>query len=163
MGLLVSAVEKLNGVMLFLAGLTLIAMMLLVNADVAAAWILGRPITNVIEIVAFYLMTAIVFLPMGSAESHDEHIKTDVLVQRLRRGMQILLSVATGVLMAITLAALTWVSIDKAIDATRQGEMMMGTTLIEIWPSRWLLPIGFGLYAVSVLATMARELRRRQP
>lgn len=160
MGLLVSAVEKLNGLMLFLAGLTLIAMMLLVNADVAAAWILGQPITNVIEIVAFYLMTAIVFLPMGSAEGHDEHIKTDVLVQRLRRGVQLLLSVATGVLMAATLAALTWVSIDKAIAATRQGEMMMGTTLIEIWPSRWLLPIGFGLYAVSVLATMARELQR---
>ena len=97
---------------------------------------------------------------MGSAESHNEHIKTDVLMQRLRRGAQLLLSIVTGVLMAATLAALAWVSLDKALAATRQGEMMMGTTLIEIWPSRWLLPIGFGLYAVSVLATMARELQR---
>ncbi len=158
MHLYMSAISRLNRIVLFMSGAILIGMMLLVTLDVASSYLLGRPIENVIEVVAFYFMVSIVFLPLGSAEFHDEHIKTDVLVQRLGRGARLVLALLTGSLTLITLVALVWVSIDKAIWATRQGEMMMGTTLIEIWPSRWILPIGFGLYLLGVIVVIAREV-----
>ncbi|MHA6346366.1 TRAP transporter small permease subunit [Roseivivax sp. CAU 1761] len=156
---LLRAVRGANAAIMVLAGLILVAMMLLVTADIAASWLFGRPIVNVIEIVAFYLMVGIVFLPLGSTELAGEHIKTDVLVRTLPQLLQTALSLLTGLATVAVLVLLTHVSIDKALAATERREMMMGTTLIQIWPSRWLLPTGFGLYLVSVLVVLWRDLR----
>lgn len=144
-------VRGLNFVIMVIAGLALVSMMLLVSADVFAATVFGKPLQNVIEIVAFYMMVAIVFLPLGSTELRDDHIKTDILTQKLPRKAWLTSQVIVGVIGLCVLTTLTYVSFGKAIDATRRGEMMMGTTMIQIWPSRWIVFIGFAFFVICLL------------
>ena len=146
----------LNTVILGISGLVLLAMMLLVAADVAAATVFGTPIQNVIEIVAYYMMVGIVFLPLGSTELRGDHIKTDIFTQILPRKPWLASQVVVGLAGTAMLGVLTYVSFDKALQATKRGEMMMGTTMIDIWPSRWILFAGFALFLIClVFATIA--------
>ncbi|WP_166434108.1 TRAP transporter small permease subunit [Roseovarius spongiae] len=143
-----------------ISGLVLLGMMLLVSADVASATILGRPIQNVIEIVAFYMMVGIVFLPLGSTELRDDHIKTDILMQKLPKRANMACQGLVGLVGIAMLSVLTYVSFDKAVQATQRGEMMMGTTMIQIWPSRWILFAGFLFFLICVLVGTLRLIRQ---
>lgn len=148
----------LNTAIMVISGLVLLAMMLLVSADVFAATFLGRPLQNVIEIVAYYMMVGIVFLPLGSAELRDEHIKTDILTQILPRKLWLITQTLVGLAGAGMLSVLLYVSFDKAMQATKRGEIMMGTTMIDIWPSRWIVVFGVGFFLVCLVFATARQL-----
>ncbi len=148
----------LNAAIMVISGLVLLAMMLLVSADVFAATFFGQPIQNVIEIVAFYMMVGIVFLPLGSTELRDEHIKTDIFTQTLPRKLRLVTQVIVGLIGIGMLSVLTYVSFGKAMQATIRGELMMGTTMIDIWPSRWILLTGFAFFLICLVFTTLRSL-----
>jgi len=159
---MISAVSRLlrglNTVIMVISGLVLLAMMLLVSADVFASTVFGTPIRNVIEIVAYYMMVGIVFLPFGSTELRDDHIKTDIFTQMLPRKPWLASQLIVGLAGAAMLGVLTYVSFDKAMQATMRGEMMMGTTMIDIWPSRWILFAGFAFFLICLVFTTIRQL-----
>ncbi|MHA7851932.1 TRAP transporter small permease [Roseovarius sp.] len=163
MTVLFRLIRGLNIVIMAISGLVLLSMMLIVTSDVLFTTFLGKPIQNVIEIVAFYMMVGIVFLPLGSAELRDDHIKTDILTQKLPRKLWLVSQVLVGVISILILSLLTYVSFGKAIEATRRGEVMMGTTLIQIWPSRWILLLGFGFFIICVLYMTLRLLSKWKP
>lgn len=146
-----SILRGLSVAIMAISGLVLIAMMLLVSADVVAATFLGGPIQNVIEIVAYYMMVGIVFLPLGSTELRDDHIKTDILMQKLPRRARLICQALVGLAGVAMLGVLAYVSFGKAMQATQRGEMMMGTTMIQIWPSRWILLIGIAFFLICVI------------
>lgn len=148
----------LNTAIMVISGLVLLSMMFLIAADVFAATILGKPIQNVIEIVAYYLMVGIVFLPLGSAELRDEHIKTDIFTQILPRKLWLVTQTLVGLAGAGMVGVLTYVSFDKALQATLRGEIMMGTTMIDIWPSRWILFAGFTFFLICLVFATLRQL-----
>ncbi|MEI4261548.1 TRAP transporter small permease subunit [Roseovarius sp. D0-M9] len=141
-----------------ISGLVLLLMMFLVSADVFAATFLGKPLQNVIEIVAYYMMVGIVFLPLGSAELRDEHIKTDIFTQILPRKLWLVTQTLVGLAGAGMLGLLLYVSFDKAVQATTRGEMMMGTTMIDIWPSRWIVVFGIAFFLICLIFATARQL-----
>ncbi|MCZ4351016.1 TRAP transporter small permease [Roseovarius aestuarii] len=143
---------------MIVSGAVLLAMMLLVSADVVAATVFGKPIQNVIEIVAFYMMVGIVFLPLGSTELRDDHIKTDILTQKLPRKPWLVSQALVGLAGSAILIVMTYVSFGKAIQATKRGEMMMGTTMIDIWPSRWILFTGVALFLLCLIYATLRQL-----
>lgn len=153
-------IRGLNAAIMAISGLVLLSMMLLVSADVFAATVFGKPIQNVIEIVAFYMMVGIVFLPLGSTELRDEHIKTDIFTQTLPRRPWVVTQTLVGLVGFAMLSALTYVSFEKAVQATNRGEMMMGTTMIEIWPSRWILVAGFAFFLICLVFRTARQLSK---
>ena len=142
----------------FAASLMLLAMMVAVTADVVTDLVVGRPITNVIEIVSVYLMVAIVFLPLGQVELRNDHIGADILADRLPRRIR------TGLYVAVTLVSVAFVlvlfyqSLIDALKAMDRREMIMGTRLLYVWPSRFSLPIGFFLFAVALVANMVKTV-----
>lgn len=126
-------------------------MMVGVSVDVFMKYVFGQPIENMLETVSYYLMVAIVFLPMASVESEHGHISADLVVQALpkrARNYLYLLTTLVGVLIVGLFAYQT--AID-AIESTQKREIQMGTQLIYIWPSRWFLPLGFTLLGLAML------------
>jgi TRAP-type C4-dicarboxylate transport system permease small subunit len=130
-------------------------MMLQISADVAAKFLFGHPITATIEIVSTYYMVALVFLPLAFVDRTGGHIAADVLTKPMGPRLRAAVGMAMDVVVLITLGVLFWFTLEEAIRRSAEGEIWRsGQFLLPVWPSRWLLPIGSGMMALSALARL---------
>lgn len=156
MGLIVN----INRILLTIGAVAATVMMLLVIADAFSSYLLGRQIQNSFEIVAFYLMVALVFLPMGSVELSHEHISTDFIVQAMPASVRLGLYVISQLIGAAFVALLCYQTGVDALRSYARNEMVMGTTMLVTWPSRFLLPVGFGFLVICLLTNAATAVWR---
>lgn len=142
-----------------LAGACLILMMAQTVLDVVLTGAFNAPMEGNLEIVSYYYMVAVVFLPLGLVELGHEHINVDLLVARLRPVARNRVYVLAGLLAAGFVAMLLAATLADAVEATAIGEMIMGATLVHVWPAKWALPIGFGALLLAIGANVAAALR----
>ncbi|WP_209427982.1 TRAP transporter small permease [Pararhodobacter sp. SW119] len=153
-------IANFNRILMIVAAVAVTTMMLLVIADVLSSYLLGRQIRNSFEIVAFYLMVAVVFLPLGSVELSHEHITTDLMVQAMPRSIRLGLFVLTQLIGAAFVALLCYQTGIDALRSYARNEMVMGTTMLVTWPSRFFLPIGLAFLVICLLANAATAIWR---
>ncbi|WP_372921416.1 TRAP transporter small permease [Roseovarius sp.] len=153
-------IVNINRIILIIGAVAATAMILVVIADVLSSYLLGRQIQNSFEIVAFYLMVALVFLPMGSVELSHEHINTDFVVQALPASVRLGLYVFSQLIGAVFVALLCYQTGLDALRSYARNEMVMGTTMLVTWPSRFFLPVGFGFLVLCLLANAAAAICR---
>ncbi|MCY6383748.1 TRAP transporter small permease [Hoeflea prorocentri] len=135
----------------YIAMACLLLMMLQVVADVVLKYVANAPIENNLEIVSFYYMVAVVFLPLAMVEMRHEHINVDLFYRMLPRRLQTIVYSLASVAAASFFGILAYQTAIDAVRATHIGEVMMGTSLVPIWPSRWFLPIGLSATALICL------------
>ncbi|GMG85111.1 hypothetical protein LNKW23_43270 [Paralimibaculum aggregatum] len=151
--------------MMLLGGLSIVLMMLNVTLDVLLKLIWNAPIQGTVEISSYYYMVAIVMLPMALVELDDEQVVVDLLFNHYPAWLQrICLTLACGAAAGI-LAIMTWRTGQDAVRAFNVGEVVMGSREIIVWPSRCMLPLGFGLATVAsalrmVMALLGRPVTR---
>ena len=133
-----------------------VAMMFLVSADVAGRGIFGSPITGTVEIASAYCMTAIAFLPLGLITLRQEHITVGVFTERLSERVRSALDIFAAIVTLAYTCAVTYQALVMAIEKTGIREAReAGLGLIEIWPARWLVAVGFALMVYCVAICMA--------
>ena len=155
-----AAIERilgwLAGVLLVFGTIALVLMSLHVVGDVGGRLLFNKPLYGTTEIVSFYYMVAAVCLPLAYMELRDEHITVEVVYLKLpawlRRAVFVFSTLATAAFFAL-FAYQSWFDSLRAMES---GEMVMGAALIEIWPSRFFLPISF---AVVVVAALLRTVK----
>ncbi len=147
---------------LTLAALFLLLMALHVSLDVALRYLFGKSFPGTLEVVSFYYMVAVVFLPLAYVELKREHISVDVLVGRLPASLQLLLYLFACSLGLLYFGMLCYQSYLDAMRATTRMETAMANFRFYLWPSRWALPVGFGAMMLAIFANMLKALRLRQ-
>ncbi len=141
-----SLVEKLAA---FAGVFCVLLMMLNVTADVVGRYLLGQPVPGTITIVSSYYMVALTFIPLIVAERRNAHVAVDVLFASFPRWLQRPFIAVNYLLITAILVVLTMRSIEMALQKTGTGAVVeQGTTLIPIWQSYWLVPIGCSLMAL---------------
>ncbi len=126
-----------------LGGACLVLMMLQMALDVALKYLLNSPIEGNLEIVSTYYMVGVVFLPLALVEINHQHISVDLGLRALPRRLRTCIYVFNCLVCAVFFAILGYQTLLDAIEATRAGEIMMGSISVTIWPARWVLPVGF--------------------
>ncbi|MCE8022113.1 TRAP transporter small permease [Halomonas sp. MCCC 1A11036] len=147
---------------LTLAALFLLLMALHVSLDVALRYLFGKSFPGTLEVVSFYYMVAVVFLPLAYVELKREHISVDVLVGRLPASLQLVLYLFACSLGLLYFGMLCYQSYLDAMRATTRMETAMANFRFYLWPSRWALPVGFGAMMLAIIANMLKALRLRQ-
>jgi TRAP-type C4-dicarboxylate transport system permease small subunit len=147
---------------LILSGLFLVLMALHVTVDVTLRYVIGTSFPGTLEIVSFYYMVGVVFLPLAYVELKQEHISVDVVVGRFSPRTQLVLYVFASLLGLAYFCLLGYQSLLDAIRATAQLETAMANFNFYLWPSRWALPVGFAAMCLAILANIAKALRLRQ-
>lgn len=147
---------------LVLAAIFLVLMALHVSLDVGLRYIYGKSFPGTLEVVSFYYMVAVVFLPLAYVELQREHISVDVLVGRLPLSLQLVCYLFAGTLGLIYFGMLCYQSFLDALSATLRLETAMANFKFYLWPSRWALPVGFAAMCLAILANMIKALRLRQ-
>lgn len=152
-------VRKVSWGLTILAGLLLSLMMLQIVIDVGLKYIFNSPIEGNLEVVSFYYMVGVVFLPLAMVELRHEHINVDLFVQMLPlRGRSYVYVFGCGVSL-VFFGILAYQTFLDAIHATRINEVMMGSIYVTIWPSRWFLPAGFTLIGLAIVIHAVKALR----
>jgi TRAP-type C4-dicarboxylate transport system permease small subunit len=144
--------------LIILGGLCLVLMMLQIVVDVALKYVFNSPIEGNLEVVSFYYMVGVVFLPLAMVELRHEHISVDLFIQMLPRRGRSYVYVFGCVVSLVFFSVLTYQTFLDAVHATRINEIMMGSIYVTIWPSRWTLPVGFTLIALAIVIHAIKAL-----
>lgn len=141
----------------FAAGIFLVLMLLQIVLDVALKYVWNAPIQGNLEVVSFYYMVGVVFLPLALVELRHQHIHVDLFVRWLSPRWQKRIYAVGCLLTIVVFAILAYRTFLDALHALEIRTILMGSINVTIWPSRFLLPIGFlmALAAVGVHALRA--------
>lgn len=135
-----------------LGGAAMVIMMLQVTADVLGKYLFNQPVPATLETVSSYYMVALVFLPLGYVTKHHEHIIVELFTQGLSPRKLSLFTGLANVLASLYVLALTWQGTNEALymtDILESWETELWD--MQVWPSRWFVPIGCGLMFVYMV------------
>jgi TRAP-type C4-dicarboxylate transport system permease small subunit len=126
--------------------------------DVVRREIWGAGAIGTLEFVTNYYMIAAVFLGLMVAQRQREHIEVSVLFDRLPVSTRRLVALAGQVLTIGFVLALANYGLLEAIASMQEGEYS-GVADVAIWPSRFLVPLGFAAYAIHLAIDAVKDFR----
>ena len=91
-----------------LAGVALILMLLQISVDVFSKYLFNTPLLWTMDVVASYMMVAIVFLPLAEVERENSHIRVELLTQGLSRQWRRVVIIFSTLVSICYFAGLTW-------------------------------------------------------
>jgi TRAP-type C4-dicarboxylate transport system permease small subunit len=155
-------VRAIDYVLLAIGAVALFAMMFHIAADILLGLLLNSPIPVTSAMVTQYYMIAVAFLPLAAAEYRGSHIGVDLFVKRMpevsqRGALLFVLTLCTGMYGLL------------AVQAWEQAMMKFGnkaflveqSTHLSVWPSFFMVPVGFSVIAALVAIKLVYVLLRR--
>lgn len=130
-----------------MAGLALLAMMLLSLANALGRTWFHSPIYGANEITANWLLPALVLLAIPGTQVWKEHINVALIIENLSTrslGWIRLITCSAAASLSVLLA---WYGFQEALAKT-EIQATGGITSIPIWPAYYFVPLGFALTAL---------------
>ena len=135
-----------------IGGFFIFLMMLHIVVDVFSMWLFNHPMLGTLEIVSNYYMVAVIFFPLAFVQLNKRHISAELLSSLLGPTGKRIQDVVIYLMTAAYCGLFAWQSTIVALESTRKHEFVDATGyLITIWPSRWVLPLGFAAMAIVAL------------
>ena len=138
-----------------------LVLMLHVVVDTMLRFLFNAPLGGTIEFVANWWMVAIVFTGLPLAARRGEHIEAPILWDRLRPADQLGTQLLASVFTLMVLLTTTWFAWTGARVSHERGDYSGGGAVnVLLWPPRYVVFVGLGLYALLVLVMLVRQVRR---
>lgn len=108
--------------------------------------------------VQWYLFAAVFLLGAGDTLRRNEHIRIDILSQRLSRRGQAWVDIVGTLLflmpMAVIIIVLSWPMVTASY---LQGEVSSDAGGLLRWPVKLLIPVGFGLLLLQAVSELIKK------
>jgi len=108
--------------------------------------------------VQWYLFAAVFLLGAGDTLRRNEHIRIDIIAQKLSRRAQVWIDIIGTLLflapMATIIIVLSWPMVMASL---AQGEMSSDAGGLLRWPVKLLIPVGFGLLLLQGLSELIKK------
>lgn len=148
---MVKIAEKLTLLLGWIAGLTVVLMMIHVMVDVIGKYVFNAPLPGTAEVVAAYYMIGCVFLPLAWVEASGGSIVVEVIYEKVSpRARRVMLKLA-DIVSIVYYSVLGWFSWGVATHAWRINETVDGIWRITTWPAKFLLPFGFAIAVIVIV------------
>ncbi len=134
-------------------------MMLLGTADILGRFVLSRPVPGTYEITES-LLILVVFLALAYGESRQQHIRVQLVLDRLppqARQWLNLLAYGAGAFLFSLIAWKTW---QFAMSSWAIREFMPGEAPMPLYPTKFLLPIGCFFLVIQFLINFVGSLSK---
>lgn len=163
MHILRAVVARASLVLAAIAGVATVTMMLIICADVALRAI-GSNVPGTLEIVSYYLMVMVAFLPIAQIERHDQMISVDSLYSALPRRARLVMSALVAVGLMLTYAGITYVTwLDAMANFNQRSFIYVLTSIMPIWPVYFIVPIAFALAALVMVVRIVDVFKGQLP
>lgn len=143
--------------LIFIAALAMILMMVQICADAALRTMFDSTVPGTLEIVSFYYMVSVVFLPLAYIQLHRGHVIIELFTAGLSPRVNAAIDGVVCVIAALAMAYFTMAAFQKAMAMTNLGEFVLGVILVYTWPARWFVVAGTGLMSIVYLLSAIEE------
>ncbi len=147
-----STIKRINYYVQYVAGFTLVGLMLLTVSDVVLRRFFNKPISGSYELTCV-LLTFIVFFGVGYAQDFKEHVVIDLLYDLLPRKGRRIISYLSSILYLAMVLLITWVVFKYGIKLI---DTHATTAILKIphWPIVLVAVFGLISYALSVIGDL---------
>ncbi|MFA6264116.1 MAG: TRAP transporter small permease [Pseudolabrys sp.] len=145
--------------MLIVSGICIVLMMLVVVADAAMRGLFNSTFPGAEEYSSNYFMVAVTFLPLAFVHRIRGHVIIELFTTRLSPRGIAGLDAAVGFFCGLGALIFCWATTGKAITMTREGEYAIGSILVTVWPTRWMLVFGIFVLAVALCFQALEDAR----
>lgn len=132
--------EKVEIVLLYIAGSLVILNMIIVSIDVFLRNIFNSPIPGVYELVGFLFASAVA-LGLPYAQAKKENISINIVTKYLPIKIQKMLAVIAYFIAIIIVAILFWENSHKAFISFQVMDYTMGLVQLPLWPAKSMLAL----------------------
>lgn len=143
--------------------IALLFMVVYIAIAIVLRWVEGRdilPIVNVSE----YLMIIVVYFGLAWTQVKRGHVSVGVIIERLSDDWRCVVELVIALISLSFAGLLLWASWSAAMAGYQIRETAFAAgILFPMWPFRYLLPVGIGLWGcvlVSELIISLIQLRR---
>ena len=158
-----SAVDRGIGVAVtagaWLGAFAVVALMLHIIADVFLRYFFNSPLPATIEIVSYWWMILVVFPGLAFTQRRKEHVDVTLLTELMPDKQQAGLRIAARLITMLTVGALGWFGWLAALEQWHRGEIAMGSITILIWPMRFMVPLGMGLFFIQLALDLYKDVK----
>lgn len=136
--------------------IALVVLMLLTVADVFGRYFLNRPVPGTFELTELF-MVFIVFLALGLAQHHNEHISLDLAYNYFPSRLKKCTNVLIDVVNLAVMAAVTW---QLYAYSARMGEGNYTTAVLQlpIQPFVIVAVAGTAAYVLAILCELIKSI-----
>lgn len=137
------------------AGIALLAVMFLVDANALSRKLFNAPIAGTLEITEA-VMPLVILLPLGFTQMKRGHIRVLLLISGLSMSVQRVIGVLTLIVGFAFMIWVTWATWGAAEQSFRIGESAWGSVRFPIWPAKIGIAVGAILLAIQFLLDLVR-------
>jgi TRAP-type C4-dicarboxylate transport system permease small subunit len=145
-----SPVRLVASVFSLIAGVFLLALVILTVTDVLSRNVRNQSILGTIDI-STMLLVAIAFLGLGAAELNGKHVAVGLVEERLPIGARVLSSLLRLVLLAGLAVLLIWGLADSWLNAVDRGDRTNDILRLPTAPWRLILLLSFTVFFVLAI------------
>lgn len=154
--------DRAAGLAMTVAEIAITLMMLHVVIEIASRRLFRVSLDSVPEIVAFYYMSALIFLSLAYVTRRDGHVSASLFTDLMRPRIAEILKALGFIALCGAMLVVAWQTGTEAMRMTRIGEMHQGASInLPKWPTRWFAPVGSVLMAITALLMAIEILTRR--
>lgn len=147
-------IEKLG---LYLSMIFTFAMMVIITFDAMGRYIFNSPITGAYELVEKFIMPAVVFLALNYSYKDNQQISIEVLYDKSKGIIRLLLDVIKLLVMILIMAIITYQGMHLTIEAFIDKRMDFGSLPIHLyWAYIWI-PIGAGIMTIRLIVDLVKK------
>lgn len=149
--------DGLLALLALIGALAIITLMIHVFTDVVLRNTTNTPVPATYEIVTNYYMIALAFIPLAWVERGGGMVQVEVIEAFLgERGLD-WSNRLVALISTVIYGALAWVTWLTAIKNLHTGTFVMAQNVpVPTWPAYFLVPLGFGLAALTTALRMVQ-------
>lgn len=141
------------------SALALVAMMLLVSADVVARYCFNSPLTFQFDLTSEYLMVIVATLSLPRSETRGAFIRLHVARRFLRPRAAGILDAVNNLVASGAFLGMAWFSGVRTFEKWDTGAAVFGVVDWPVWLSLIWVPIGCFMLAVRLASNAAVRVR----
>lgn len=156
--------HRLTGAMNALGTLWILALMVLINVDVAGRNLFTAPLRGVPELIALSIV-GIVFLQLADTLHRGRFTRAEVLLGRLQKTRPVIADLLHALYHAVgagLMLVILWASWTPLVESVRIREYTgaIGDFQAPVWPIRLITLVGLGVTALCYALLFAADLKR---
>ena len=156
--------HRLTGAMNALGTLWILALMVLINVDVAGRNLFAAPLRGVPELIALSIV-GIVFLQLADTLHRGRFTRAEVLLGRLQQTRPVVADLLHALYHAVgagLMLVILWASWTPLVESVRIREYTgaIGDFQAPVWPIRLITLVGLGVTALCYALLLAADLKR---
>lgn len=145
-------VHRANQLLSGLAGWLMLAMMLLLIADVVSRSF-GKPLLLMAELSVFVMMI-VIYLGFSRCEEQHEHVRLQFVVNALAPNAKRKLHRFTSFVAVLVIALLLYAVARDAWSSFVTGSAIEGMTDIPIWPTKFIMVVGMVIFFLQGIVNL---------